>query len=127
MQYKSKGRAHLGQYSIKIHDPVTNTTLRTDFALEGETEYGDSKAFEEWVAAHHCLFREQVMVALRNGEISDFTDPKLTLLSRKLVAQVNRAFGRPFLKDIKFKGFCLYESIQNSDFTLWEEANAEDQ
>jgi hypothetical protein len=123
MKYEGKGRAHLGDYSVKIYDPDTCTTFRTDFALEGETTCENPQVFQQWMAAHHCLFREQVMVTVRNGQLPEFSDRKLSSLSRKLVAQVNRAVGEPFLKSVRFTGFRLYESVQNSEFVLWEEAN----
>ncbi len=122
MKYEGDGRANLGDYSVKIYDPVTRTALRADFALEGETSCGDRPSFDNWLAGHRYLLREQVMIAVRNGNVEEFTDPKLGLLSRKIVARVNRILGRPFLKSVRFKGFVLYESVQNSEFTLWEEA-----
>jgi len=108
---------------VRIYDPDTCTTFRTDFALEGDTTCNDPQAFQQWVSAHHCLFREQVMVTVRNGRLTEFTDPNLALLSRKLVAQVNRQLGGIFLKSVRFKGFRLFESVQNSEFVPWEEAN----
>lgn len=126
MKYDGKGRAHLGEYSIRIYDPGTTMTFRTDFSLEGETTCANPQAFQQWVANHHCLFREQVAVTFRSGDVSEFIDPKLTVLSRKLIAQVNRTLGEPFLKSVKFKGFRLYESVQNSEFVLWEDANLDE-
>lgn len=121
MCYKADGVAFLGQYSIQIYDAANQLTLRADFALDGETTCEDAQAFQQWAATHHCLFREQVMVALRNSPLADLLEPKLTRLSRKLVAQVNRSFDEPILNSAHLKGFCLYQAIGNGEFSLWED------
>ncbi len=120
MSYESNGRAQLGEYRIKVYDPTTRTLFRTDFALEGETTCDDPQLFEQWVTSHHCLFREQVGVTLRSAKPSELVDPQLTVLSRRLVAQVNRMLGEPFLKSVQFKDFSLYQSVQQSDAIFWE-------
>ncbi len=121
MRYEGNGRVYLGQYSVSRYDPVTHTSLRADFSLEAETTCPDEASFQNWIAGHHCLLREQVMIAVRDGETKELTDPNLALLSRKLVARVNRSLDEPFLKSIEFKGFLLYESVQNSNFVLVDE------
>ncbi|NUQ64963.1 MAG: hypothetical protein HUU20_21070 [Pirellulales bacterium] len=123
VKYDGGGRAHLGEYSVKVYDPVNRTTLRADFVLEGEIACADRAGFDSWMAGHGRALREQVMVAVRNSDTAELTDPKLTVLGGKLLARVNRSFNEPFLKSVKFKSFLLYESVRNSDYVLWEEAN----
>jgi len=116
LAYFDDGRAELGQFSIRMFDPLTRTTLRTDFRLEGRTVCPDKQAFDHFMQSNHRLFREQVMVTLRNCQPEELADPDLRLLGRKLVARVNRALDRQFLKSVEFKDFALFESVENAAF-----------
>jgi len=118
--YFGDGKAELGEYSVRTFDPITRTTLRTDFRLEGQTSCTSKGTFEQFMKNNHRFFREQVMVTLRNCQLSDLTDPDLQLLERKLVSRVNRALGRRFLKSAEIKDFFLYESVEDSGFVEYE-------
>lgn len=123
MCYKTEGWAFLGQYSIKLYDPASHLIFRANFALDGETCCRDARSFAHWAAAHHCLLREQIMVAVRESQLADLMEPKLERLQNRLVTQVNRMVGEPFLTSVRFKGFCLYQSSDNASFVLWEESS----
>lgn len=116
LAYLGDGKAELGQYSIKIFDPVSRATLRTDFRLEGRTACEDGNAFQQFMKRNHRFFREQVMVTVRNCGPDDLTEPSLQLLEKKVVSRVNRALGRRFLESAEIKDFFLYESVDNSVF-----------
>ena len=120
LAYFGDGKAELGEFSVKIFDPVTGTALRTDFRLEGQTVYADEGAFEQFMKNNNRFFREQVMVTVRNCELRDLVDPDLKLLEKKLVSRVNRALGRRILKSTRIKDFDLLESTDNSSFVQRE-------
>ncbi|MDY0165984.1 MAG: hypothetical protein RBS80_05530 [Thermoguttaceae bacterium] len=122
--YLGDGKAELGDYSIRVFDPITQSELRTDFRLEGMTSLGDQTSFEQFMRCNRRFFREQVAVVLRTHNLDDLTDPDLNLLGRKIVARVNRSLGERVLKSAEIKNFALYESINQSGFVLWEPEEA---
>lgn len=124
--YLGKGRARLGLFSVKIFDPLTHTMLRTDFGLEGVIVCEDEAEFQRFLRSSQQFFREQVMVAIRTSDAVDFADPSLQLVKRRIVARVNRALGRPFLKSVDLKSFTVYESVENSPYVRWQPAAAEE-
>ncbi len=91
-------------------DPLSGTVTRADFELQGTTSCADKSSFREFLAANHRSLREQVMVTIRNSRVSDLDDPQLRLLEKKLMARVNRALGRRFLRTVDIKNFQLYQS-----------------
>lgn len=118
--YMGEGVAELGEYSVKIFDPVSKCTLRTDFELEGRTTCDNQADFDEFKRRFHRFFQEQVMITIRNSELEDLADPKRAMLSRKLIARVNRALDDRFLESVVFKEFHLFESVDNSGFVHWQ-------
>ncbi len=126
LTYLGEGRAELGDFSIRIFQPITRSTLRADFSLEGKTACADRDAFDKFIRSNHRFLREQVMVTVRNCESDDLVDPDLQLLEKKLVSRVNRALGRRFLESAQIKEFCLYESVESSAFVPREHPGSED-
>jgi len=114
--YLGDGRAGLGTFSIRVFSPLTRSTLRTNFDLEGETCCQDREAFDKFMKGHSRFFREQVMITIRNSHVEDLLDPDLTLLRKKIVARVNRTLGYRFLESVDFNGFAVYESVENSSY-----------
>jgi len=114
--YHGDGRVELGDFSVKVFNPVTRVMLRTDFRLEGVTSCEDHGEFERFIQGNHRFFREQVMVSVRNSDLDELTDPRLHLLKRRIVARVNLTMGEPFLKSVDIKDFNLFESIDRSGF-----------
>ena len=123
--YLGEGRALMGSFSVKIFDPLTRTMLRTDFKLEAVLACEDEAEFQGFLRSHLQFFREQVMVALRTSDAVDFADPSLQLVTRRMIARVNRAMGRPFVKSVQIKDFTVYESVDNSPYVRWQPAAAE--
>jgi len=114
--YRGDGQADLGEYSIKVFDPVTRVTLWSSFRVEGVTACDDQSSFEGFLNSDYRCFREQVMVAIRNSGLRHLSGPELRLLEKKLVARVNRSLGKHFLKSVDIKGLVLSESTGNSGF-----------
>lgn len=118
--YLGDGRAELGDYSIRVFDPITRATLRTDFHLSGLTSLRDESTFRDFMACNRRFFREQVAVVLRTHHFDGLAAPDLDLLGRKIVARVNRSLGERVLKSAELKGFSLYEATDCSGFVLLE-------
>ncbi len=118
--YLGDGKAELGDYSIRVFDPITRSVLRTDFRLEGSTSLGDEASFQQFMRCNRRFFREQVAVVFRSHNLDDLASPDLKLLGRKIVARVNRSLGERMLKSAEIKDFSLYESMDHSGFVPWE-------
>jgi len=125
--YHGEGHADLGVYSIKTFDPVSHTCIRTVFRLEGLTDCQNKQTFHQFMDGNYRFFREQVMITIRGSDIGDLVNPNRTLLGKKLIARVNRALGYPFLKSIHFSEFEVFESVQDSGFSRWEETEETEQ
>lgn len=123
--YLGNGRAELGEYSVCVFDPITQSTLRTDFRLEGATKLGDEASFQQFMQCNGRFFREQVAVVLRTHNLDELAKPDLDLLSRKIVARVNRSLGQKVLESAKIKDFALHESIDRSSFIPFESGEDE--
>ncbi len=118
--YLGDGKAELGEYSVRVFDPITQSELRTDFRLEGMTSHGDEASFNQFMRCNRRFFREQVAVVLRTHNLDELADPDLNLLGRKIVARVNRSLGKRLLQSAEVKDFALYESMDRSGFVLWK-------
>jgi len=112
----AEGRAELGRFSIRIYEPVSRRSLRADFKLEGMTDCEEKDEFQQFLARNYRFFREQVTIAIRNTPPSDLADPEHHVLRKRIVARVNRAFNRDFLKDADFSNFTLYESVGQTGY-----------
>ena len=64
LSYSGGGKVELGDFSIRIFDPITRTTLKSDFQLEGTAVTRDEGAFQKFMRNNRRFFREQVTVAL---------------------------------------------------------------
>jgi len=124
--YHGDGHAELGVYSIKTFDPVSRTSLRTVFRLDGLTECEDSRSFHQFMDGNYRFFREQVMISIRSSQIEDLTEPDRVMLGKKLVARVNRALGHSFLKSVSFEEFDLHEAVDDSGFARRENLGGSD-
>jgi hypothetical protein len=116
LKYFGDGRAELGEYSIRMFDPLTHITLRAEFTLEGSTDCKSESTFQNFMKSNNRFFREQVNVALRSCDPEQLVETDVGTLQRKLVTQVNRSLERDFLSTVKIKDFALYESVNKSGF-----------
>ena len=58
------------------------------------------------------LFRslkEQVTIAIRGMQATDFTDPGLGLIKRIILEKTNRALGEPLVREAVFSEFSFIE------------------
>jgi hypothetical protein len=123
LAYFGDGRAELGEFSVRMFDPLTRITMRADFKLEGKTQYGDERSFQEFMRHNNRFFREQVNVALRSCDPEELADADVDQLEGRLVARVNRALGHDFLESAEMKDFALFESVDKSSFVRLEGQN----
>ncbi len=118
--YYQPGQLSLGDFSISMYDPVTRSTLRADFQLEATARCENRQAFEAFVLMHHRLVRDQVMTAVRNAPLEELTEPDHRLLKRRILSQVNRMLGQPFLQAVEVKNFSLWESVDQMSFLPYQ-------
>ena len=125
----------LGKFSITSIDPSTNTTLLIDFHLygavlsepehenagaaeghddghgkkNGDAEPEDHSKFGKLLKKNKHRFRDQVIVIIRNAQMSDLSDPALGLIKRQILAKTNSLFGEPLLKEVIFSDFAVVQ------------------
>ncbi len=125
----------LGKFSITSIDPSTNTTLLIDFHLYGavlaepehaggeaaagghddghgkkkDAEPEDHSKFGKLLKKNKHRFRDQVIVIIRNAQMSDLSDPALGLIKRQILAKTNSLFGAPMLKEVIFSDFAVVQ------------------
>jgi flagellar basal body-associated protein FliL len=128
----------LGKFSLTAFNPNSNTTLLIDFHLFGavaaEHDDKDGKAGGEHGGGHgghggkasegteednsnfgklfkknRNRFRDQVIIIIRNAQMSDLTDPGLGLIKRQILAKTNSLLGEPLLKEVLFSDFAVVQ------------------
>jgi flagellar basal body-associated protein FliL len=126
----------LGRFSITSIDPASNTTLLIDFHLygaviaepqehatedaeghgeghgHGKKEAGepeDNSRFGKLLKKNKHRFRDQVIVVIRNAQMSDLSDPALGLIKRQILAKTNSLLGEPLLKEVIFSDFAVVQ------------------
>ncbi len=125
----------LGKFSLTAFDPNSNTTLLIDFHLFGTVaadhdekdgkggEHGghgghgkgaeggedDNTPFGKLFKKNQNRFRDQVIVIIRNAQMSDLADPGLGLIKRQILAKTNSLLGEPLLKEVLFGDFAVVQ------------------
>ena len=99
----------LGSFHVLTYDPVTGSSLNVDFDLFGTVLAEDESEFYELYAANTQRVREQVLIAVRGMEVTDFTDAGLGLIKRKILEKTNRALGKPLVHEAIFSKFSFIE------------------
>jgi flagellar FliL protein len=128
----------LGRFSITSIDPASNSTLLIDFHLYGaviaepeehaaeeaeghgdghggghgkkaEGEPEDKSRFGKLLKKNKHRFRDQVIVVIRNAQMSDLSDPALGLIKRQILAKTNSLLGEPLLKEVIFSDFAVVQ------------------
>jgi flagellar FliL protein len=127
----------LGRFSITSIDPASNSTLLIDFHLYGtaiaepedhsaseeseghgdghgggkkaEGEPEDKTRFGKLLKKNKHRFRDQVIVVIRNAQMSDLSDPALGLIKRQILAKTNSLLGEPLLKEVIFSDFAVVQ------------------
>jgi flagellar FliL protein len=127
----------LGKFSLTAFDPNSNTTLLIDFHLfgtvaaehddkdgKGGGEHGahgghggkggegaeeDNTAFGKLFKKNQNRFRDQVIMIIRNAQMSDLADPGLGLIKRQILAKTNSLLGEPLMKEVLFSDFAVVQ------------------
>ncbi|MBA4104752.1 MAG: hypothetical protein C0485_03260 [Pirellula sp.] len=99
----------LGPYHVIAFNPSTGASMSIDFELFGVVLAADEPEFAERFGLHAKRLNEQVTIAIRGMESADFTDPGLGLIKRVVLEKVNRALGKPLVREAVFSEFAFIE------------------
>ncbi|MCG8587592.1 MAG: hypothetical protein MI757_23030 [Pirellulales bacterium] len=97
-------------FQVTSHKPASNTTLRIDFSLYGIVLDDNVDEFGELLEKNKHRYRDSIGQIMRSSEVTDFTDPGLALLKRKILEKTNRIIGKPLLESVIFSDFSFIES-----------------
>ncbi|MCC6492876.1 MAG: hypothetical protein IT424_07630 [Pirellulales bacterium] len=101
--------ASLGSYHVVSFNPSTGTSTAIDFELFGVVHADDEAEFAERYLVHEKRLNEQVTIAIRSMQPSDFSDPGLGLIKRVILEKVNRALGKSLVREAIFSDFAFME------------------
>ncbi len=99
----------LGEFSTTTHHPNSNATLRIDFHLIGTVQERHKSEFTDLYKRNEHRFRDNVLIEIRNSEVTDLTDPGLGLIKRRILEKSNALFGNPVLRSVVFSEFSFIE------------------
>ncbi|WP_428305254.1 hypothetical protein [Lacipirellula sp.] len=99
----------MGLYHVIAFNPATGASMSVDFELFGVVLAADEAEFSERFGLHSKRLNEQVTIAIRGMESADFTDPGLGLIKRVVLEKVNRALGKPLVREAVFSEFAFIE------------------
>lgn len=99
----------LGAYHVVSFNPSTGTSTAIDFELFGVVLAADEVEFAERYLVHEKRLNEQVTIAIRSMQPSDFSDPGLGLIKRVILEKVNRALGKTLVREAIFSEFSFME------------------
>ncbi len=123
--YQGSGYATLGEFSVDRVDPITDTTLTVCFQLGGQTACKGEEEFVAFMDDNCPSFHEHVAGAVRDCDFSSLTNEQS--LGRKVVVRVNRLLGRHFLKSVEFDELTVYETVGESETTIWRPGKAREE
>lgn len=106
---KQEVEIDMGEYRITSYQPATDTTFRVNFHLFITVVTEEKEEFEKLKVANDARLREQVNVIIRAAEISDLTDPTLSLIKRRILDKINRILGKPLVKGVFFSDMLFVE------------------
>jgi flagellar FliL protein len=69
----------------------------------------DNSKFGKLMKTRRHRFRDQVIMIIRNAELSDLADPGLGLIKRQILAKTNALLGQPMIKEVIFSDFAVVE------------------
>ena len=105
----AEAELEMGKYTIVIHKPAENVTMRVTFHLIGTAEEKEKEEFTEMYTKTEHRLRDAVISEIRNSAASDLTDPGLGLIKRRILAKSNILLGKPILKAVLFSDFTYLE------------------
>ena len=90
----------LGTFQVKDHRPTRNETAKVSFtiflAMDRSVDKLTLEQLEHW---KHRL-RDQVIVAARLSETTDYLEPGLTRFRRNILLRVNRVLKVPLVSEV---------------------------
>ncbi len=95
----------LGRFSIKELRPTRNETLETTFAIHLKISPAGSKDLVEQLELWKHRLRSQVIVAARTAETTEFREPDLHRLRRRMLLRVNRMLKNSIISEILLSEF----------------------
>jgi flagellar FliL protein len=101
----------LGVYHVVAFNPSTGASMNIDFELFGVVLAAEEAEFAERYLLHEKRLNEQVTIAIRGMQSSDFTDPGLGLIKRVILEKVNRALGKTIVREAVFSEFSFNERL----------------
>lgn len=99
----------LGNFHSLSHSPKTGSRINIDFELFATILEDEEGEFLDLFTANEHRIREQVQVTVRGADLSDFADPTLGLIKRRILEKINRALGKPLLHEAIFSKFSFEE------------------
>ncbi len=99
----------LGEFSVTVYQPVSNSTLRVDFHLFGTVPGEQGKEFAKLFEETKHRFRDQVLMIVRSAEMTDLTDAGLGLIKRRIQDRGNKLLGKPLLQSVIISDFAFIE------------------
>jgi flagellar FliL protein len=99
----------LGEFSVTLLQPEAGAAYRVDFKIGATVGEQNKEKFTEKFAACQQRFRDQVMVEVRNCELTDLTEAGLGLIKRRISEKSNALFGEPLVEGVFFSEFSLVE------------------
>ena len=99
----------LKSFHILSHNLNTGSKTNIDFHLFGTVLAEDEGTFFDLFTTNEHRIREQVQITVRGADLSDFSDPTLGLIKRRILEKTNRALGKPLLHEVVFSDFSFEE------------------
>jgi hypothetical protein len=99
----------LGNFTITNHRLPSEATFRTDFHLFGTVAEKDMPEFKTLFQRHERRFRDQVIVEIRNCDVTDLEDAGLGLIKRRFLEKSNALLGKPLLQSVIFADYTFVE------------------
>lgn len=99
----------LGSYHIVTPHAESQTSINVTFNLFGAVLAEDESLFNELFLSNEQRIKEQVLITMRGMTVTDFTDPNLGLIKRKILEKTNRALGKPLLHEAIISEFAFVE------------------
>jgi flagellar FliL protein len=99
----------LGQFHLVETHQTTNTTLRIDFQLAATILASEEEAARLALEAKQNRIRDQVLGTVRLSDATDFGDPGLGLIRRRILETTNKTLGKPYLQAIYLPDFSAVE------------------
>ncbi|MEM8947027.1 MAG: hypothetical protein AAGD11_17765 [Planctomycetota bacterium] len=99
----------LGTFHSLSHNLNTGSKTNVDFRLFATVLRDEENAFFDLYTANEHRIREQVQITVRGADLSDFSDPTLGLIKRRILEKTNRALGKPLLHEVIFSDFSFEE------------------